>query len=154
MSPACIKCGKTLTVPESIIRGMGPVCYGKSYTYRYLLNKGQSREEILKYEEENPEAFMEKVQEAIKEYKQKHKRPPKRRTHVHARKIRYYKKTKEQRSLEYFMTPRSKKSVEKEISDLKDQLAEITYSLASCRGNIETDKALALMDKIRELERK
>lgn len=64
----CTRCGKHLTRPESIIRGMGPICYGKNYTYRALLKEGYTRDEILEIPKEE---IMEMAKEALKLYRNK-----------------------------------------------------------------------------------
>ncbi|MBU7018467.1 MAG: hypothetical protein HXS44_13230 [Theionarchaea archaeon] len=38
----CIMCGRTLTNPESIARGMGPVCYSK-YVHESHIKPGVSK---------------------------------------------------------------------------------------------------------------
>ena len=50
----CIRCHRKIWVPESVIRKMGPVCYGKSYTYKRLLKEGLTREEALNCVTKNP----------------------------------------------------------------------------------------------------
>ncbi len=64
----CSNCKRNLTRPESIIRGMGPICYGKSYTYKRLMKEGLSREEILKIPEEE---ILNWAKEVVVEYKKK-----------------------------------------------------------------------------------
>ena len=67
----CSNCKKPLTRPESIIRGMGPICYGKSYTYKRLMKEGLSREEILKIPEEEILNWAKEVVKKVQKKKNK-----------------------------------------------------------------------------------
>ena len=55
MSHICKRCHRKIWVVESIIRGMGPICYGKAYSMRRMLKRGMTREEILKIPKEEIE---------------------------------------------------------------------------------------------------
>ena len=143
----CKRCHKKIWVLESIIRGMGPICYGKSYSIRRMLKRGLTREEILKIPKEELEQL---AKEELKRWKRKQKRSQKKKNiKINMKKIKSKKDIK-QRTLDSFLTIEEKEDIEK----LREQLNEITYSLSCTNGFGQTDKALILMDKIKKLEGK
>jgi len=60
-----------------------------------------------------------------------------------------YKKNDKQKTLHSFLISIEEKDV---IDELRSQLNKITYSLATTNGWTQTDKALQLMNRIKELE--
>ena len=145
----CKRCHRKIWVLESIIRGMGPICYGKSYSMRRMLKRGLTREEILKIPKEELEQL---AKEELKRWKRKQKRSQKKKNiKINMRKIKLKKDDKHQTNLDSFLVITEEKE---DIEKLRKQLNEITYSLSCTNGSTQTDKALKLMDRIKELEEK
>lgn len=143
----CKRCHKKIWVPESIIRGMGPICFGKNYVIKKMLIAGKTREQIL---ELTKEQMNELGRKGLKEYKKEQKKlrkPPKvRKIRIKRRKN---KKDKNQLTLDLFM-----KDDDNELEKLKKELYDQTNKLSKTNGTNAIDKTLELMNKIRELEEK
>lgn len=143
-------CRRHLTHPESIIRGMGPICYGKNYTYKRKLKEGMTREEVLQWEKDSPEEFMEEVEKVIEEAKQKKKKTRKPRGgYIRKRKVKA-KKDKKQMSLDIFLNQDYKND---ELEELYKERYELTFKLANA-SNGDLDRYDTIITRIKELEGK
>ena len=173
----CRRCHKKIWVPESIIRGMGPICYGKSYTIKTMLKQGLTREEILKIPKEEMKHL---VKETLQRHKRKQKRLQKKKVKLNAGKIRSKKikskKDKNQKTLDSFLVSfsdknrenalrspvldskanqvsiqeiplKSEKNIDDKIEKLKKELYSITNSLSKTNGSVQR----RLSDRVFEL---
>jgi len=145
----CSRCNRILTHPESIIRGMGPICFGKTYVYRKLMKEGRTRREILEIPEDQILIW---AKEEVKKYQNEHKeiKVSKKPKKVHLKtngNIKHYKKDPNQMNLDSFFVNTSN-----ELDDLKVELRELTNTASKSNNNDNLDRALELMDKIKELE--
>lgn len=168
MAYTCKRCGRKIWVVESIIRGMGPICYGKAYSMRRMLKRGMTREEILKIPKEEIERLAKQELRRWRRKQKKKKTIKLKSGKIRMRKIKS-KKDKAQKTLDSFIfnlesggiviKPTSLYYGEPpeeivDIEELKNQLYKITNSLSTTTGSTETTKAIELMDKIKELENK
>lgn len=144
----CKRCGKPIWVEESIMRGMGPICFGKSYAIRRMLKNGKTKEEI---EQVPKQTLLDLAKEEVKAYKKsKNKKTQKRKVRFKKSKI---VKDKSQMSIISFIEP--KQEEDEDIEALREELNKITQSLSKTFGSRQSsasDRALKLMEKINKLE--
>jgi len=147
----CKRCHKPIRVPESILRGMGPICFGKSYTIRGLLKRGLTKEEI---ENISKEEMKKLIKEAVRRYNRKQKRKQQRNQNmkIPKTKIRKFKKDNQQKTLLPFISIIKETN---ELEKLKEELSEVITRLPKTSGSdqmILSDKSFILMEKIKNLE--
>jgi len=146
----CSRCNRTIWVPESIIRGMGPICFGKSYTNKVLLKRGLTQDEINNI----PKDKMKKlVNEAVRRYKRKQKRNQKIR--ISRSKIRNFKKDDKQKTLDSFISIEVQHE-ENEIEALRTEMNEITQKIAKTSGSKQmmlSDRVFEIIEIIKKLEK-
>jgi len=115
----CRRCHRKIWVLESIVRGMGPICYGKSYSMRRMLKRGLTREEILNIPKDELEQL---ARQELRRWKRKQKRSQKKNNNIkigriNKRKIKG-KKIVNQKTLDSFLmssqhlNPMTKESME------------------------------------------
>lgn len=147
----CSKCGKHLTRLESIIRGQGPICYGKGYTYKKLRlqNEADRHLEDKELDEKyGKQQILEMAKEEVKRYQEKKNRNKIRKQKLGAKKIRNYHKDHEQMNLDSFFVT----EVKPEIETLREELYKITNTLSTHNSKATQDRALELMTQIKNLE--
>jgi len=145
----CSRCHKPLTRPESIIRGMGPICFGKTYAIRKMIKQGLTKEEILEKTKEEMDRL---AREGLKEYKKKFK-VKKRKIRVSRINVKSFKKDKNQKTLDSFLI--SKEDIKEELSYLYKEREELSRSISTLNHqSSELDRFFEIIEKINKLENK
>jgi len=162
---------------------MGPVCYGKSYTYRNLITSGMTREEILEWEKENPIEFKRLIKEAVKKFREHNKEKIKKikkpkNVSIRKKKVKS-KKDKNQMTLDsflesnnnyinkegyeinvnFFLRPftllkKHRTIREVELQKLYEERYNLMQKLSKSNSNGDLDRSFEVMNRIKELEEK
>lgn len=144
----CSNCHKPLFRPESVFRGMGPICYGRWYTWKRLIKEGMNREQILDIPKED---MFEMSKEVVKQYYAKKKSTKKRKQRVSA-KVQNYKKDRYQQTLTNFLVVRESNG--HELKELKEEFNKLLVGLPMSNGFGKSDRMLELIEQIKRLEGK